>query len=194
MFDLIKQDFARYREVSIKADVRLPGLHAVTRYSFFAVALYRYVRWTRRLPRAAGVLLRLPYHVAHVPVELLFGIDISANADIGPGLYIGHHGCIFIHCDAGRNLSVGQGVTVGFKGAGQSTRWPTLGDDVYIGAGAKVVGDIRIGDGVMIGANAVVAQDVPAHARVVGAALRVLHRDAPKAERKRCEHCDAVEP
>jgi len=201
VFDLLKQDFARYHEVARKCDSRFPWLHAALRYGFIAVALYRYVRWTRGLKSGIGIWLRLPYHVARVPVELLFGIDISANASIGPGLYIDHHGCIFLHCDAGSNLSVGQGVTLGYKGAGKSSRWPTIGDDVYIGAGAKVVGDVRVGDGAVIGANTVVVRDVPPRTRVVGAAVRMTPLDPPASDSpadatgarpRRCKHCDTA--
>jgi len=115
-------------------------------------------------------------------VELAFGIDISTNSDIGPGLYIGHFGNIFIYCHAGRNLSVGQGVTLGFKGAGRSNGWPEVGNDVYIGTGAKVIGGGTVGDGVVIGANPGVTKDVPAHTRVVGAAVRMTPLEMPAVD------------
>lgn len=172
MFDIIRQDFARYRQD--EGEGRGAAVRAAFAYGFIAVVLYRYGRWTRRIgPRPLRLPFALLYHVLRVPTELLLGIDISANADIGPGLYIGHFGGVFLHCDAGRNLSVGQGVTCGFKGAGKSGRWPRLGNDVYIGAGGKVIGEIHVGDGVVIGANTVVTRDVPPYMRVVGAAVRM---------------------
>lgn len=177
MFAALKADFRRYLGEHAAPAWRAP-LHAFCTYGFLATMIYRYARWTRRIrPR----LLRLPFTIAYLPLkvfsDLILGIQISANADIGPGLHIGHHGGIFLHCDAGRGLTVGQGVTIGYKGAGKSTRWPRLGNDVYIGTGARVIGDIRIGDGVVIGANTVVVRDVAARMRVVGAAVRITPLD-----------------
>lgn len=174
MFDNIRQDYRRYRRAAGGPDDRMAAVRACLTYGFIAVALYRYGRWTRRIrPWALSLPFKVLYHVLKVPVELALGIDISANADIGPGLYIGHYGGVFLHCDAGRNLSVAQGVTLGYKGAGKSDRWPQVGHDVYIGAGGKVIGNVRIGDGVVIGANTVVTRDVPPYMRVVGAAVRM---------------------
>lgn len=174
MFDIIRQDFDRYHSTWKGERPWRAALHAALTYGFLATCVYRYGRWTRTIgPR----WLRLPFKVAYVllkvPTELLFGIDISLNADIGPGLYIGHYGGIFLHCNAGRGLSVGQGVTIGYKGAGKSDRWPELGNNIYVGAGAKLIGNIRIGDGAIIGANTVVTKDVPPRTRVVGAAVRM---------------------
>jgi len=112
-------------------------------------------------------------------VEMLFGIYMSTNCDIGPGLYIGHFGGIFLAGDMGANCSVGQGVTIGFKGGGKSTRTPRIGNNVYIGTSAVVVGDITIGDGAMIGANTTVVKDVPPGYTVVSAAPRMF---PPKGE------------
>lgn len=178
MFDNLRQDFHRYY-TPWESHGRLRAcLHAFFTYGFIAVMVYRYGRWTRTVrPRLLSLPFKLLYLLLKIPTELLLGIDVSANADIGPGLYIGHFGGIFLHCNAGRNLSVGQGVTIGYKGAGKSDVWPTLGDDIYIGAGAKLIGRIRVGDGVIVGANTVVTKDVPARMRVVGAAVRVTPLD-----------------
>lgn len=116
------------------------------------------------------------YALLQTVVDILFGINISTNADIGPGLYIGHFGGIFLHGDMGANCSVTQGVTVGYKGGGKSTRPPRVGNNVYIGACAVVIGDISIGDNAVIGANTTVVKDVPANCTVVGAEPRVLRR------------------
>ncbi len=174
MFATLKEDFRRYLGEHAAAPRWRAPIHAFLTYGFIATIIYRYARWTRSIsPR----LLRLPFTIAYLPMkvfsDLVLGIQVSANADIGPGLHIGHHGGIFLHCDAGRGLTVGQGVTIGYKGAGKSTRWPRIGNDVYIGTGARVIGDIRVGDGVVIGANTVVVRDVPDRMRVVGAAVRM---------------------
>ena len=179
MFALIRQDFEPYHRSNAGYGRFRAVVHALFAYGFLATLLYRFGRWTQRLrPRPLGFVLRIVYRILKIPTELLLGIDISINSDIGAGLFIGHFGGIFLHCNAGQRLSVGQGVTIGYKGAGKSDHWPRVGDDVYIGAGAKVIGDIAIGNGVVIGANTVVTKDVAAGMRVVGAAMRVTPLDA----------------
>lgn len=101
-------------------------------------------------------------------VEVLFGITIDVNSNIGPGFYIGHFGGIIVRGDFGSQCSIGQGVTVGSKGAGKSDGWPVIGDNVYIGAGAKIIGSIKVGNDCVIGANAVVIRDVPGNSLAVG--------------------------
>lgn len=174
MFDVLRQDFRRYYATWNGYPAWRAALYAGLTYGFLATCVYRYGRWTRTLrPRWLGLPLRVVYVLMKVPTELLFGINISLNSNIGPGLYIGHYGGIFLHCNAGNGLSVGQGVTIGYKGAGKSDHWPELGNDIYVGAGAKLIGDIRIGDGCIVGANTVVTKDVPPRTRVVGAAVRM---------------------
>ncbi len=100
------------------------------------------------------------------------GIDLSGTP-IGPGLFISHGQATILSAERiGANLQVHQGVTVGWDYRGD--RRPIIGDDVFIGAGAKVLGAITIGDGARIGANAVVLCDVPAGATAVGIPARVL--------------------
>lgn len=90
---------------------------------------------------------------------------------VGPGLYLQHgFSTIVTARSVGRNLWVNQQVTVGFT---DSDSTPTIGDDVTIGAGALVLGDVTVGDGATIGAGAVVVKDVPAGATVVGVPARV---------------------
>ena len=107
----------------------------------------------------AGRLAKLIWH----GVE---GVDTSGTV-IGPGLFISHgQGTILSAERIGANLQVHQGVTVGWDYKGD--RRPIIGDDVFIGAGAKILGAITIGDGARIGANAVVVCDVPAGATAAG--------------------------
>lgn len=188
MFETIREDFLPYRHARRSYGRVGSWLFACCAYGFLASVVYRYGRWTRTLRfRPLAIALRLPYRLLKIPVELLLGIDISINADIGPGLFIGHFGGIFLHCNAGARLRVAQGVTLGYKGAGMSDDWPQLGDDVYIGAGAKVIGSIVLGDRVVVGANTVVTHDVPDDTRVVGAATRMtalVTTTTPRAERR----------
>lgn len=177
MFTILREDFRRY----LRPWHHVPRWQGVPRalltYGFLAVCVYRYGRWMRTLPRGLAIPLKVIYYLLKVPTELLLGIHISLDSNIGPGLYIGHFGGIFLVGDAGRNLSVGQGVTIGYKGAGKSRGLPVLGDDVYVGVGAKIIGDIRIGDGAVIGANTVVTKNIPPRTRVVGAAVRMTSLD-----------------
>jgi serine O-acetyltransferase len=99
------------------------------------------------------------------------GLDLSGTA-IGTGLFISHgQGTILSAESIGANLWVHQGVTVGWDYQGD--RRPIIGDDVFIGAGAKILGAITVGDGARVGANAVVVCDVPAGATAVGIPARV---------------------
>jgi serine O-acetyltransferase len=171
MFEHIRADFRRYHDA--RRGSRFAFVAAALEYGFIATLVYRYGRWTRTIrPRLLSYPFKLAYIVLRFFVHVLFGIDVSTNADIGPGLHIGHFGGIFLHGDMGRNCSVGQGVTIGFKGAGKSGQRPRVGDDVYIGAGAFVIGAIRIGDRVVVGANTTVVSDVPDDHVVVGAPTR----------------------
>jgi serine O-acetyltransferase len=129
--------------------------------------------------RIARALHRL--HVPLVPrllmhlVKWMTGIEIHPGARIGRGLFIDHGFGVVIGETAviGDNVTLFQGVTLGGTGKERGKRHPTLGDNVVIGAGAKVLGNITIGDDSMIGANAVVIRDVPDHSTVVGVPGRV---------------------
>ena len=103
------------------------------------------------------------------------GLDLSGT-EIGPGLFVSHGQCTILSAERiGANCQVHQGVTVGWDYRGD--RRPIIGDDVFIGAGAKVLGAITIGDKARIGANAVVVCDVPAGATAVGIPARVISAD-----------------
>ncbi len=97
-----------------------------------------------------------------------YGIDISYRTKIGKGLYIGHFGGIVVHGDAeiGENCNISQGVTIGVLIRGQNAGVPKIGNRVFIGPGASILGGITIGDDVLIGTNAIVTFDVPNHAVV----------------------------
>lgn len=107
-----------------------------------------------------------------------YGISIPYSTQIGPGLHIAHAGGIVVsHLSViGRDCTIAQGVTLGWK-PGPRGGAPIVGDEVYIGPGAKVIGKVRIGDRAVIGANAVVTSDVPAGAVVGGIPARVIGQD-----------------
>ena len=103
------------------------------------------------------------------------GVEIHPAATIGRGLFIDHGFGVVIGETAvlGENVTLFQGVTLGGTGKEQGKRHPTIGDNVVIGAGAKVLGNITVGRDSMIGANAVVIRDVPEHSTVVGVPGRI---------------------
>src|SRR5882724_9156099 len=109
---------------------------------------------------------------------MLAGVSLPAHARIGEGLYISHFGNIIVHPDTimGERCSLSQGVTIGVLG-GDGPGVPRIGSDVYIGAGAKILGPVTIGDGAIIGANAVVIDDVPAGATAVGVPARNISKE-----------------
>ena len=105
-----------------------------------------------------------------------YGISIPFITQIGSGFYIGHFGCIVVHkaVKIGRNCNISQGVTIGISNRGIRKGCPVLGDNVFIGPGAKIIGNIKIGDNVAIGANCVVTKDIPDNAVVIGVPGRVI--------------------
>jgi serine O-acetyltransferase len=102
----------------------------------------------------------------------LYGLELSVGARIDGGLYIAHPAGTVVEVErAGRNLTVIAAVTVGMR---NEPRWPRIGDNVFIGAGARVLGGIDVGDGALVGANAVVVTDVAPGATMVGIPARSL--------------------
>lgn len=127
------------------------------------------------LARPAYVLARLVFsHYQHK-----FGIYIPHRTQIGPGLFIGHPGCIHVNVRSviGANCNLSQGVTLGEANRGRHKGFPTIGNNVYIGPGAKIVGAVHVADEVAVGANCVVTKNVPLRAVVVGVPGRVISYD-----------------
>ncbi len=116
-------------------------------------------------PRSATLLARLN--------RILFSVTIGRDVRIGGGLYIAHGNVVIEGTTTiGRRMSVAPFVTVGLVGSAFDVRGATMGDDVMIGTGAKILGRVRIGDRAQIGANAVVLSDVPADSTAVGVPAR----------------------
>lgn len=142
------------------------------------MAVYRYGRWRYTI---RWRWLRLPFSLLYKvlkPVsEVLTGIELPCETKIGRRFRIDHFGGIIISGDAvfGDDCVIRNGVTVGLRHTGHRGA-PVIGNRVDIGAGAKILGSIRIGDDVAIGANAVVLSDVPANSIAVGVPARVRPR------------------
>lgn len=174
MFNNIKCDLQRYihedqRSFKIK-------IYLLFEQGIWAVIVYRFARWVRMIKvPIATPLLKIIAFLLFKLTEILSGISLPASAQIGKGLYIGHFGPIILHSDAviGENCSFGPGVVIGTRGLG-SKGSPVLGDNVYVGVGAKILGKIKIGNNVKIGANAVVLTDLPAGSTAVGVPAKII--------------------
>jgi len=122
-----------------------------------------------------------------------FGISIPYDAKIGPGLYIGHFGGIFVssHCILGQNVNLSQDITLGGTVRDGVRQAATLGDNVYIGPGVKTIGPVTIGSHAAVGANCVVTKDVPDHAIVAGVPGKIL--SVGKGSQDYINHTDYTE-
>lgn len=108
------------------------------------------------------------------------GIEIHPGAKIGKGLFIDHGMGVVIGetAEIGDNCTIYHGCTLGGTGKDKGKRHPTLGNNVLVGAGAKILGPFKVGDNALIGANAVVLNEVPAGSTVVGVPGRAIKKDA----------------
>ncbi|MFT7538150.1 MAG: serine O-acetyltransferase, partial [Lysobacterales bacterium] len=116
--------------------------------------------------------------------RIITGIEIHPGAQIGKGLFIDHGTGVVVGETAivGNNVTLFQGVTLGGTGKECGKRHPTIGDNVIIGAGAKVLGNITVNDNSYIGANAVILKDVPKSATVVGVPGRIARHKGKKVD------------
>jgi serine O-acetyltransferase len=166
MFDIVRADLNRKAEwyglpSSFKSRLRMWFSDGST-----AQILFRAMRFcqTHSLKPIAFFLYRFNAMVGHV--------IIGRGAQIGPGFVIVHSFGIVINSSvkAGKNLVIEHGVTIG----AEKDQSPEIGDNVFIGAGAKIIGAVRVGSDVKIGANAVVVKDLPDGATAVGIPARVV--------------------
>jgi serine O-acetyltransferase len=130
-------------------------------------------------------LARLVSHLS----RFLTGIEIHPGAKIGRGLFIDHGSGIVIGetAEIGDNVTLYQGVTLGGTGKEKGKRHPTIGNNVTISAGAKLLGSFTVGDHAKIGGGSVVLKAVPAHCTVVGVPGRIVVQDGAKVENGRME-------
>jgi serine O-acetyltransferase len=146
------------------------GLHAIIAYRI------SHALWSMKIP----IFPRLLSQIA----RFLTGIEIHPGATIGQGLFIDHGMGVVIGETSivGNNVTLFQGVTLGGTGKETGKRHPTVGSNVVVGAGAKILGNIEIGDNSYIGANAVVLKSVPANSTVVGVPGHVTKQDGKKID------------
>lgn len=124
------------------------------------------------------------------------GIEIHPGATIGKGLFIDHgHGVVIGEtAEVGDNVTLYQGVTLGGTGKEHGKRHPTVGDNVMISAGAKILGSFTIGDNSKIGAGSVVLEEVPPNSTVVGVPGRVVKRDNVRIPTVDLDQCHLPDP
>ncbi|MDX2149523.1 MAG: hypothetical protein SFV54_02230 [Bryobacteraceae bacterium] len=154
------------------SDLIAPGFHAVVTYRIGA--------WRLRQSRPLQLLMLPVYAVMYLWVRNIYGIELPAGAVVGRRFLVAHQSGIVIHPRAviGDDCIIRQNVTIGATGAGHWSDAPSIGNKVSVGAGATIVGKIRIGDGVFIGPNALVMTNVPAGSIVAAAPARIITRPA----------------
>jgi serine O-acetyltransferase len=182
LFENIREDWRTYdRQIS--------------RQGLWSMAVYRFGRWRYTI---RWRWLRMPfsflYKVLKPVSEVLTGIEFPCEAKVGRRFRIEHFGGIVISGDAvfGDDCVIRNGVTVGLKHTGYRGA-PVLGNRVDIGAGAKILGPIKIGDDVLIGANAVVITDIPSNCIAVGVPARVLPRNTVAAASEEPEYAGVAQ-
>lgn len=172
MFENIREDFKNY-----KGNWAAQG--------FWAMVVYRFGRWQHPVrPAVLKKLFSLIYRVLFKLVQILTGIELPCEVPVGKNFVIDHSGGIVISGFAriGDNCRIRNGVVIGLARVGEPCA-PVIGNNVDIGAGAKILGNIRIGNNVSIGANAVVIRDVPDNSIAVGvpAVVKPRRTDSPAA-------------
>jgi serine O-acetyltransferase len=174
MFDALRRDIRTVFERDPASRSRLeallcyPGVHAL--------AFHRL--GNRLWKRGWFGTARFVSHLS----RFLTGIEIHPAATLGPGLFIDHGMGVVIGetAEVGKNVTLYQGVSLAGTSLKREKRHPTLGDNVVVGAGAKVIGAIHIGDNSRIGAGSVVVRDVPPNSVVVGVPGRVTYKDGQR--------------
>jgi serine O-acetyltransferase len=177
MFDTIRADIGRFHRQDERNTLRLlwysPGLKSLIAYRFGV-----WLRKIRRNPLCWPVVLVLApfYWMLSAYVRLAFDIILDTSAVIGPGLYIGHFGGIRLRdCRLGSCCSIQQEVYLEPQAGGSDG--PIIGNNVWIGAHARIQGPIKIGNGVTVGGGAFVTRDVAERCLVLGNPARVMQRE-----------------
>lgn len=193
--------FAEYKFLVLSDLFRITGK---VRFPVFLRAVlfgeaYKYTFWMRtcRFTRSRLLLTGLVYPLARFMLRrqvYKLGISISPFTEIGCGFYIGHFGGIVVNEDSviGNNCNISHGVTLGRANRGKHRGCPTIGNNVYIGPGAKIVGAVTIGNDVAIGANCVVTNDIPDRSVVVGIPGRVISQKGSSGYINRTDYTDKI--
>jgi serine O-acetyltransferase len=173
MLAAIRQDIRAAKErdparpSSLQVIVAYPGVHAIWGHRI------SHWLWNRRAKVAARAFGEL--------TRILTGVEIHPGAILGTDLFIDHATGVVIGetAEIGDGVTIYHGVTLGGTSSDPGKRHPTIGDRVIIGAGAKILGPIKIGDDSRIGANSVVVKEVPSSSVVVGVPGQIISRAKP---------------
>ena len=142
----------------------------------YPVLIFRFGYWVNNqshLPILTPIL-KIVYFFLRKVCEIISNVGIWPESEIGKGLRIEHWGGVGIKAKIGRNCRIQQQVIIGHIGGDKGGGIPTIGDNVYIGVGAKILGEVKIGNNVIIGANAVVINDLPDNAVAVGVPAKIV--------------------
>ncbi len=180
MFETIRADLDRkVRGYGVRPQDKTFFRKRITPFLEFgtiAVVMHRFGRWCYevKVPVIRQILIAI-YLVSNTICQALTGIHIHRESEIGPGLIV-HNSCgIFILAKKiGHSCTLNQGVSVGSV---RGTGWPVVGNNVYLGAGCKVMGGLTIGDNVVVSANSLVVADVPSNCTVMGVPARIISRE-----------------
>lgn len=168
----------------IRADLR--SYHGRwSEQGFWVMLVYRFGRWRYGVrPVLLRKVFSLLYKIAYKGVQVLTGIDLPCEAEVGRNFVIDHFGGVIVsgYAKFGDNCRIRNGVSVGLKRVEQPCA-PVIGHNVDIGCGAKLLGPITIGDNVLIGANAVVVTDVPSDCIAIGVPATIKPRYPEQRER-----------
>lgn len=180
MFETIRADIDRkIRGYGVRPQDRTFFRKRITpllEFGTLAVIVHRFGRWVYsiKIPVIRQLMIFI-YLVINTICLAITGIHVQRESDIGPGLVIHNSNCIFILATRiGHSCTVNQGVSVASV---RGTGWPTLGNNVYLGAGCKVMGGVTIGDNVVVSANSLVVTDVPSNCTVMGVPARIISRE-----------------
>lgn len=172
---ILSADFSKYKKYSGRSTIYL----LFTQQGLWAIIVYRLfnIIHSGKLPQFFKKILLILGVFCQKGVEVLTGISLPYSASIGKEFYIGHFGGIIINSKAviGNNCNISQGVTIGVSGRGERRGVPRIGNNVYIGANAVIVGPIEIGDNVLIGANSLVTESIEANVTVVGVPAKKIN-------------------
>jgi len=178
MFDLLKQDFARYLALDFDKPTLADRVRVALSPQLQLTANYRFGRWLRS--RIQNRAARLPFAATHLAVEkvihAVWGMYIHREADIGGGLYIGHPGLLLIGpCRMGQDCNITCNTIIGKRTEGaHGETLPIIGSRVWIGAGAVVFGAVSIGDGTTVGPLTVVGRNLGPRTLAIGNPMKVV--------------------
>lgn len=179
LLQVINSDYKKYKKYGSNFFAIVfftQGFWAVFQYRI-AHFFYNNIKWKFfRIPVLFFTLLWQKY------IEICTGISIPASARIGHSFYIGHFGGIIINANAiiGNNCNISQGVTIGVSGNEEQRGVPVLGDEIYIGANAVIVGKINIGNNVLVGGCSLVNSSFPDDSVVLGVPAVLISNNGAK--------------